>query len=302
MEIAVLLVNIGGVESYWKYPSFLFRMFMDSSILPLPFLLRVLVASTITIIRPVFVLPKYRRIGGSPVISIMKRQASMLEDVLNEVLKMERVSVYPANLYSEPLLDDVLRKVSHCDMVVVIPQFPQFSTTTTGAILKKVRGLSCRVVKSYHIHPLFVKLWSEAISQVWEGEHVIFVAHSIPKRMVERGDPYPLHVKESALRISEELGLPSYSVAFQSRIGPVKWLTPTLEEELTRLSLKEDRVLVAPISFLNEHLETLYDLDIEYRKKAYKLGYKIYKRVRVPWDSATLIELFKSLVLEELNA
>lgn len=302
MRIAVLLVNIGGVRSYWKYPAFLFRMFMDKVILSLPFPLRLVVASLISSVRPVFVLPKYIKVGGSPLISIMEKQAFMLEEALRKDLGANEVRVFPANLYSEPLLSKIVKKISNYDRVVVIPQFPQFSTTTTGAILNRIKDFPFDIVKSYYAHPLFIKLWSETVSKVWKGEHVIFSAHSIPEKIVRRGDPYPEQVRESAALIARKIGLTSYSVAFQSKIGPVKWLAPTLEEELMRLSSKEDEVLIVPISFLNEHLETLYDLDIEYKKLAYKLGYRVYKRAKVPWDSPVLIELFKSLVLEVLYA
>lgn len=299
MRLAVLIINIGGVEDYWKYPAFLFRMFTDPYILPVPAPLRFLIASLISVFRVPFVLPKYIRIGGSPIVYQSKKQAEALKERL--IPYFDEVDVFCAMLYSEPLFSKVASKIKGYDRLVVIPMYPQYSMTTTGAVEHRVKSLFDRflLVKELYRHPLFVKLWKEAVFPHLDGEHIIFVAHSIPERWVRRGDPYREQVYESARLIAEALGVSEYSVAFQSRMGPVRWVGPELSEVMRDLRRKGvDKVVVVPVSFLNEHLETIYELDVEYKREAEKLGFGVYKRVPVPWDSPVLSELLAEKVRE----
>ena len=302
MDLTVLLINIGGVKSYWKYPFFLFRMFTDESILPLPFALRYPIALSISLFRVPFVLPKYFKIGGSPLIDQMKVQAEELEAYLKR--KDYKAKVLYANLYSEPLLKDVVKLIDYSDKVIVLPLYPQYSMTTTGAVLNKLAeyNIKFKLIRDYHDHPEFIQLWSDVILKYWKDEFVIFVAHSIPERYVDKGDPYKDQIYRSAHLIAQRCGIQNYAVAFQSRIGPVKWLEPDLEDVLLKLKNQlVDKVLLVPISFLNEHLETLYDLDIAYKEKAKNLGFSVYKRLPVPWREERLYKLFTSKIREALS-
>ncbi len=302
MRLAVLLINIGGVKNYWKYPAFLFRMFTDPYILPLPLPLRFLIATSISIFRIPFVLPKYIRIGGSPLVDQARVQSESLRRYLAK--HFDEVDVFFAMLYSEPLISKVISNIKGYEKIIIIPMYPQYSMTTTGAVEHRVKMYfnNFILVRSFFEHPFFTKLWHEAVVSYWRNEHLIFVAHSIPERWIRKGDPYKDQVYESARRISSSLGVSNYSVAFQSRMGPVKWIGPDLFNVMVGLREKGvDKIAVVPVSFLNEHLETLYELDVEYKEKAKKLGFKVYKRIPVPWNSPILYELLVEKVREVLS-
>ncbi len=276
-----VLVNTGGVARFLEYPVFLFRMFRDPRILPLPEPLRSAVSLSIALFRAPLAYGRYRAIGGSPILDIMRRQARGLE-------RASGASVRYACLYSSPLLGEVLKG---CEEAVVIPQYPHFSTTTTGSVLDAVRaaGINARVVLRYWMLEEFVSMWVEAIERVWDGEHLLFVAHGVPMSVINRGDPYYREVLASCRLIASCLGVKDYRVAFQSRMGPFEWTRPYLEEVLGDLLMEGiKRVLVVPVSFVNEHLETLYDLDVDAPRLALSMGFEVYKRVPVPWNSEWL--------------
>ncbi len=277
----VALVNTGGVSGFSQYPPFLYRMFSDVRVLPLPPLPRKVVAVAIALFRAPVAYRKYRAIGGSPILDIMREQARLLSAFTGwEVLV--------GCLYSRPLVEEL-----HEDCVIV-PQYPHFSYSTYQAVLD--RAGKRRVVAPYYADARFVEAWVEAIERVYRGEYLLFVAHGVPELFLLKGDPYYRQVLESAALVAGAFGVP-YRVAFQSRMGPFAWSRPYVEEVLEDLAAcGVDRVVVVPISFLNEHLETLYDLDVELREFALGLGFKVYKRVRVPWDSRHLMECWREAV------
>ncbi|MGB9808280.1 MAG: ferrochelatase [Thermosulfidibacteraceae bacterium] len=297
----VVIVNSGAVEDYKSYILFLYRMFTDPKILDLPLPVRYLVATIISIIRPIFGYSKYRMIGKNPLIDTMKLQSERLGKLLED----KGFRVLYSNLYSQPLFEDVIKEIPSSATIVVIPQFPQYSSVTTGSIeyrLNKFKGRRIKLIKSYYKEELFVRMWKEAIWNVWDGEHIVFVAHSIPQRLQDAGDPYVEEFMESARLISEALGVSDYSYAFSSPFPLGRWVGPFVQDVVSSAIDRYGRVLVVPISFVNEHFETIYDFDIVLRNLAIKRGVKVYKRVKVPYDSPYLIELYKKLVLEVVDA
>ncbi len=288
-----VLVNTGGVERFADYPPFLLRMFSDRRILPLPPLLRKVVAFSVATLRSPIAYRKYRKIGGSPILKIMRKQAEDLEKLLN-------IPVRYACLYSKPLLSDVLKVLSQ-EEVVVIPQYPQFSFTTTMAVVDMLMQVApdSKIVTSYHDNPHFIEMWAGEIAKCsLNGVVVLFVAHGVPEKVLRMGDPYYRQVLESASLIAARLNLRHYRVAFQSRLTP-GWAKPYVEDVMKDLSKSGyDSVLVVPLSFVNEHLETLYDLDIELASLAKDLGFKNYVRVSVPCESHLLYKCWMEVLKE----
>ncbi len=280
----VLLVDTGGVESFTGYMAFLFRMFRDRRILPLHPFFRVPIASTIALFRSPVMYKKYKKIGGSPLVRRLFKQAEAFS-------KFSGFTVDAACLYSRPLLEDKLKE----DVRAILALYPHYSFVTVGAVEDRAEGIP--VVAGYYRNPNFIEMWRKAIADVYEGEFILFVAHGLPEDLPKRGDPYYTQVVESARFICEALGIDEFRVAFQSRMGPLGWLRPYVEEVVEDLSKGGvDALVVVPISFLNEHLETLYDLDIELRAFALSKGFKVYKRVRVPYLSEDLMRCWKEEV------
>lgn len=300
MDRYVVLVNSGCVTSYISYMVFLYRMFTDPVIIDLPKLPRYLIASLITSIRPIFGYSKYRRMGKNPLLGIMKLQAFKTGDLLKDY----SIKVLYANLYSEPFFEKVLEGLPGNADVVIIPQFPQYSKVTTGSIewrIEKFKDRNIRLVKTYCREELFIRMWKEEIEKDYEGEHIVFVAHSIPEKLVEAGDPYVDEVMESGKLIAKALGTDNYSFGFSSDLSFGRWVGPSVESAVLSAIRDSGRVMVVPISFVNEHLETIYDLDISLRKFAISNGAQVYKRVKVPYDSKYLFELYRKLTLEVLD-
>ncbi|WP_158508749.1 ferrochelatase [Thermosulfidibacter takaii] len=280
----LVLVNTGGVTSFKSYPFFLFRMFTDKCILPLPKALRTFVAANIAFFRVPFAYRKYLKIGGSPVLGIMEEQKE-------DLARLSQQEVLLGCLYSEPLLDNILKLE---DELILIPQFPQYSKTTYGCIIDRLARYNKKSVKiapPYYSNKHFIGAWVTAINKVYNREHLLFVAHGIPERTLAKGDPYYSQVLETASLVSDELDTNYFTVAFQSRLGPFPWVKPYVEDalkDIAKRGIKE--VVVTPISFTNEHLETLYDLDIELKNLAKELGFTTYKRVKVPYNSPLLYQ------------
>ncbi len=290
-----VLANTGGVKGFREYVGFLFRMFSDRNILPLPSGVRQSAASAIALLRAPFVYKKYRLIGGSPLVDQMRVQAHLLEGIVKE-------KVYVGCLYTRPFLSDLLKGLDDLD-VSVIPMYPHYSVTTTGSVVDVVKGCRgwrrVRLLRGYGDHPLFVEAWAEAIEEIYGGEYLLFVAHGVPVNVAVR-DGYYREVLRSCRLIAEAVGVEEYRVAFQSRIGPVEWVKPYVEDVLADLAAHGvDGVLVVPVSFLNEHLETLYDVDIEMRGLAEELGIGHFKRVRVPWSSEKILRCWLEALKED---
>lgn len=300
MNRYVILVNSGCVTDYRSYVVFLYRMFTDPVIIDLPKLPRYLIASLIATIRPVFGYYRYKRMGQNPLLYIMKLQAQRTEDLLKDY----SIKVLYANLYSEPFFEKVLEELPRDAKIAIIPQFPQYSKVTTGSIewrMKRFKDRDIKLVKGYCKEELFVRMWKEKIEGDYEGEHIVFVAHSVPEKLVDAGDPYVDEVMESGRLIAKALGTDNYSFGFSSAFPLGRWVGPSVESALLAAIKNFRRVMVVPISFVNEHLETIYDLDISLREFAVSNGAIVYKRVKVPYDSKHLFELYRKLALEVLD-
>lgn len=286
-HIAVLLLNLGGPQSPEEVPRFLRSMLGDPEVVDLPWPLRFALSHLVATLRTKKALARYAQIGKkSPVVPSTLRMAAALEEALDR-----EYIVRAAFRHSEPGILEVLTSLANKGVreIFALPVFPQFAGSTTGSCFREVRK-ACRSLGIQYIgleaYPDAPKYIESLIADLPElnpdGAHVLFCAHGLPQRHIDRGDPYVAHVtrtaKSAAARLPE--GVP-WSIAYQSRLGPGRWTEPELTNEIDRLGRQGVQTLCAiPISFANENLETLYDLDIVAAKRAGGAG--ISRFVRLP--------------------
>lgn len=300
-RIGVLLLDFGGPLSEADVEPYLRRLFSDPAILPVPDLVRPLLARLIARRRAPVARSHYAAIGGgSPEPAAIAEMASALGDHLAAEVPDVAWDVRPAFTYAPPLVDDVVAALAgRVDGTVALPAFPQRSWATTDAALAAVRRAGHRAdvptlaeLGSFPTEGgLLDALGAGLLPRVGPGSHVLFVAHGIPMRNERRGDPYVAEVRATVDALAARLppGTP-WSLAFQSRLGPVAWVGPFLEDEVARLGAAGvASLVVAPVSFLVENLETLYDLDTEAPDLVAAAGIRDYRRAPAPGPHPALI-------------
>jgi len=294
-KIAVVLFNLGGPDRQESVEPFLFNLFNDPAIIGLPWPLRPLLARLISHRRAPVARGIYAEIGGgSPLLDLTGQQAAALE---RELAGDGEVRVFVCMRYWRPLSDETAREVKAFgpDEIVLLPLYPQHSTTTTASSLRdwkraaRAVGLAApaRAVCCYPTEPGFIAAEVDLIRAALEKAaakgrpRVLFSAHGLPKRVIDGGDPYAWQVEQSAAAIVQGLAVPDldWVVCYQSRVGPLEWIGPSTEAEVDRAGRDGVPVVVVPIAFVSEHSETLVELDIEYRKLAEKLRVPAYERV-----------------------
>ncbi len=262
----VLLVNMGGPECEEEMRSFLYRMFADASILPLPWGLRQFVAGKIADKRWRTSWGMYPK-EGSPVRCFTFAKAKALREMLDSV------PVEAAFSYSEPSVAEGIQLLVDQGVrdLLVIPLYPHESSCTTGSVWRDIKrsgvlkkGIEVNMIRSFHLDDRYCQWWVELIRDCmaeWSRPGILFSAHGTPQYLVRRGDPYTQHIQESAAKIAGLLGL-EYRISYQSKVGPIRWTGPE-----TPLALRQwldegiKHLLVVPISFVCENMETFSELD-----------------------------------------
>ena len=291
---SVVLLNMGGPDSEAAIRPFLQNLFSDPEILsfPLAGLVRPFLARTIAAKRAPRVLPNYRAIGGkSPLREISEAQAAALQAELGG--REAGFAVQVAMRYWHPFAAEAAAAIRawNPSRLVVLPLYPHYCRATTGSSLRDLEAalaaaglasLPRRVVRAYPDFGPYVEALAETVREGLEhlpGATVLYSAHGLPQKIVDRGDPYRDHVQRTVAALAERLPGAPHRLAFQSKVGPVQWLKPSLEEMFRQLASEgvEDLVVV-PISFVSDHIETLHELDIEYREFATDLGFRGYHR------------------------
>ncbi|HEX6840547.1 MAG TPA: ferrochelatase [Stellaceae bacterium] len=292
-KCAVVLFNLGGPDAPSAVRPFLFNLFNDRAIITLPQPLRGLVAWLIAWRRAPIARAIYGRIGGgSPLLANTEAQAQALETALGDGYR-----VFIAMRYWRPYSRAAAAAVKEwgADEIVLLPLYPQYSTTTAGSSLTdwhraaQAVGLaaSTSTVCCYPDEPGFIDTLAagirEALSRWPEGKspRVLLSAHGLPEKIVAAGDPYPWQVGRTAAALRASLSLPKVEilVCYQSRVGPLAWIGPSTDAEIRRAGGDGVGVIVVPIAFVSEHSETLVELDIEYRHLAAGVGVPRYVRV-----------------------
>jgi ferrochelatase len=290
---AVVLFNLGGPDSEAAVAPFLFNLFNDPAIIALPQPLRWLIARLIAARRAPIARDIYRRIGGgSPLLANTKAQAAALEAELGADAR-----VFIAMRYWAPRAAETAAAVKAWapDEIVLLPLYPQASTTTTASSLRDWQeaaaaiGLAvpARAICCYPEEPGFIAALAAEIRRVlqrWppaEKKRILFSAHGLPEKIVRAGDPYQWQVERTAAALRAALAASALDtvVCYQSRVGPLAWLGPATDAEIRRAGVEKVGLIVVPIAFVSEHSETLVELDMEYRHLAGAVGVPIYVRV-----------------------
>jgi ferrochelatase len=283
MKKAVILFNLGGPDSLNAVRPFLFNLFYDKRIINLPNPFRFLLAKFISARRENTAREIYEQIGGkSPILEITNMQAAALELILNAGKKHEN-KVFVCMSYWHPFADEVIKNVAdfNPEEVILLPLYPQYSTTTTLSFIEKWQKIAkkhsfnrdTKIICCYYNNQNFIKAHSKLIAQHYElankvgKPRILFSAHSLPVSIIQKGDPYAEQVEKTVKLIIKRLAIKDldWSICYQSKIGPVKWLEPSTENELLRARADDVPVVITPIAFVSEHSETLVELDIEYR-------------------------------------
>jgi len=317
-KISVVLFQLGGPDSAAAVEPFLYNLFCDPDIINFfgAWFARRPLARYIARKRAGVVREHYDAIGGhSPIRLLTERQARALEVALAPHCNAR---CFIAMRYWNPLTAEAVAEVnaSGAAELVLLPLYPQYSFATTSSSLKEWKRLynpngnapRAHVIEKFFNHPLYIQSVAEKIALTLthfddpDNAHIVFSAHGLPLSLIERGDPYAKHVAET-VRLVMQLGAwkNAHTLCFQSKVGRRKWLTPSLTETIENLARSgEQKLLVVPIAFVTEHIETLHEINIEAREEAHKLGVEQFEMMPAVGDSPTFISALADLVLKAI--
>jgi ferrochelatase len=324
-RVGIVLFQLGGPDSLQAVEPFLLNLFLDPDIIPMGPLgfLRTPLAKLISSRRSIPVAGKYAEIGRrSPIALLTERQRVRLVEAVSPYIDPVAVT---AMRYWHPLTAeavDTLRKAGPLDEIVLLPLYPHFSYATTLSSLKEWRrvygesngGPKVCTIGQFYNHPRYIQAVVQRIGSILRQFpdssriHLVFSAHGLPMSLVEKGDPYPQQIEETVRLVSEAGGRQypgwprTHLLCYQSRVGRAKWLQPPLTGTIERLGhegVKE--MLVVPISFVTEHIETLHEINIEARDEAKKVGIERFRMMPAVGDSPLFIGALKELVLDAVG-
>jgi protoporphyrin/coproporphyrin ferrochelatase len=310
---AVILFNLGGPDNLEAVQPFLFNLFYDPAIISLPNPFRYLLAKLISSRRNEKASGIYKLMGGkSPIVEQTQSQASALEKSL---ANDGEYKVFFFMRYWKPFVQDIIAEVKkfNPEQIVLLPLYPQFSTTTTSSgfknwkdnIDKEFKNIPIKSPCCYYDHPKFVEAYAEGIKNFYSKAkkvgvpRILFSAHGIPKNRIQQGDPYEFQIGKSVEGIVNKLAIDGldYVICYQSKVGPLEWLGPSTEVEIKRAAADGVPIIIVPVAFVSEHSETLVELDMEYKHLAEELGIKGYFRVPAITTNPHFIECLKDQVL-----
>lgn len=313
-KIAVVLFNLGGPDGPDAVRPFLFNLFRDPAIIGAPAIIRYPIAALISTTREKTAKANYAIMGGgSPLLPETKKQAVALEAALKIAMPDVEAKCFIAMRYWHPLTGETARQVAAFapDQVVLLPLYPQFSTTTTGSSLKawmkayKGPGVQT-TVGCYPTDTGLVEAHARMIREAWElagspaNLRLLFSAHGLPEKVILAGDPYQKQVEATAAAVAARLPAEiDWTVCYQSRVGPLKWIGPSTDDEIRRAGVEGKGVMITPIAFVSEHVETLVELDHEYAELAKEVGATPYLRVAA---LGTAVEFIDGLARVVRNA
>lgn len=314
MKTAVILYNLGGPDSLQAVKPFLFNLFNDQAIIALPQPFRWFLAKIISNVRNKKAQNIYAQIGGkSPINEETKAQAIALEKYLKAYGKYK---VFYFMRYWHPFAYEIIQEMVayNPQKIILLPLYPQFSLTTTNSanmlwhrLIKKLNiNIPTQLICSYADHENFINAYVDLIKREYKKAvkygkpRVLFSAHGIPINRIKMGDPYQKLVELTTSAIIKKLKIKnlSYTICYQSKVGPLRWLEPSTEHEIIKAANDKYTVVVAPISFVSEHSETMVELDIEYKKLAKKHGCSHYFRVPTVRTHKFFIKCLAELCLE----
>ncbi len=316
-KYAIVLFNLGGPDDLDAVKPFLYNLFSDRDIFKIP-MGQKLFARLLSGLRASKVKEKYKHIGGkSPINKWSQLQRSMLEQEMQKVVS--GVRVYNAMRYWHPTIENTAKQIAQksFDNIALLPLYPHYSKTTTGSSFnewKRVyRGDTQRVtfIYDYFDNPKYISALNGRIDEammrfpedVREDIQIVFSAHGTPVRLVRQGDPYPEQIKGTVACVMKARNFShEYHLCFQSKVGPAKWLEPSTENMIKALGAKRKRqLLIVPVSFVSDHIETLFELDVEYRRIAGNADVENYVVMQGLNDSKTFVAALKELAAQALK-
>ncbi|MBW4579766.1 MAG: ferrochelatase [Tildeniella nuda ZEHNDER 1965/U140] len=321
-RVGVLLLNLGGPDKLDDVRPFLYNLFADPEIIRLPSpLLQAPLAWLISSLRAKKSQENYQKIGGgSPLRRITEAQAQALRVQLQQ--EGQAVNVYIGMRYWHPFTEEAIAQIKqdNIEELVILPLYPQFSISTSGSSFRllermwaadpELQKIKYTVVPSWYSHPGYLQAMANLVEQTLDRvphpsqAHVFFSAHGVPVSYIEEaGDPYQQEIEASVALIMRQMNRPNpFTLAYQSRVGPVEWLRPYTDEAIAALAhegVKE--LVVVPISFVSDHIETLEEIDMEYREVAENAGIEFFARVPAPDTDPTFIKALADLVIQALR-
>jgi ferrochelatase len=304
----VLLLNLGGPDSQEAVKPFLYNLFSDREIIklgPWPALQKPF-AWLISSLRADTTRRAYALIGGSsPILRITQAQARALE---KELAPHGSFRVYVGMKYWHPFIEDAVAQAQADGVreLVALSLYPQYSAATTGASENTLKEIMRRYpirygcVLPWYDHPLYIEALADTISEALKeapGAEVLFSAHSLPAKLIAGGDPYADQIIETIKAVGAKLDI-RWHLGYQSRSGPVRWLEPSTDDVIRRLAAEGVKdVVVVPISFVSDHIETLYEIDILYKEEAARLGLRLHRASSLN-EHPLFIGALKDLVLK----
>ena len=324
-KIAVLAYNLGAPDCLENVEPFLYNLFNDPAIIPLPTIIRTPLAKLISWRRAKFAKDIYAELGGSsPLLVNTQAQTDALEEILQKSSLNADIKCFVAMRYWKPFLEETYSEIQNwgADHVILLSLYPQFSTTTVGSFMriwhmlqkKQSQPMSFQSIACYPILPGFIEALAKNTYETYnkalktgKDVRILFSAHGIPEDTVKAGDGYQYHCAQTveAVRavLAEKYALSEldWIGSFQSRVGPKKWLQPYTEDEIRRAAKDDVALVIVPTAFVSEHSETLVELDIEYRELAHEEGLEEYYRAPTVSTDPMFIQGLADMVLKAVN-
>jgi ferrochelatase len=314
-KTAVLLLQMGGPDSIDAVEPFLFNLFSDRDIIRIgPAFLQPLIARFVASRRAPKSIAFYEQIGGrSPIRELTELQARALESRLGSDFRC-----FVAMRYWKPSTIESLAAVKRegISRIIALSLYPHYSRATTGSSINELKRVLAQAGAEFNVsyidrfydHPLYIEALAERVEEGLagfperEGTHLLFSVHSLPQSLIEGGDPYLDHILETVRLVMERFDDLDYHLGFQSRAGPVKWLEPSTGEMVRNLAAAGcENLLVVPLSFVSDHIETFYEIDIQYKEEARALGILNFRRTPSLNDSSFFIECLADLVFKRMK-
>jgi ferrochelatase len=309
-KTAVLLLQMGGPDSMDAIEPFLYNLFSDRDIIRIgPAFIQPLIARFISRKRAKKVAEYYRQIGGkSPIRELTGQQALELEKSLGDGYRC-----FVAMRYSKPDTIEALAAIRRegISRMIVLSLYPHYSRATSGSSINELERVLAQsklkfeltYIRQFYDHPGYIAALVEKVEQGLagfadrSGVQLVFSAHGLPQSFIDSGDPYLDHIQATVRLTMEHFSGVSHQLAFQSRAGPVKWLEPSTEDTIAKLAAAGcQNLLMVPLSFVSDHIETLYEIDIQYRNEAAALGITDFRRSESLNSSPAFIACLAALV------
>ncbi len=316
-KYGIILAYMGGPENRKEVRPFLANLFNDPHIINIPQPIRFLVSRMIAYSRAGTAREHYDEIGGgSPLKKFTSIQAEKLSEKLNG--RGFDCTVRTGYSYSHPFIKEAMASFKNEPVakIVAIPLYPQYSITTFGSIARDFKAAAKKygmeenldMVQAYYDHDLHIAASVDLLEKALEkinlddDYRVVFTAHSLPQSVIDKGDPYKDEVEKTVGLILKKVNIKDYVLSFQSKIGPVKWIQPSTMETIRKAGADGVRQLVVmPIGFTCDHVETLHELDIELAEIAHDSGVEHFVRAGVFNDHPQFIELLADLVIKKIH-